>query len=269
MKKIWSLSGLLAACCFAASANAGVMVTQWAFSLNGSWSGATFGAGGGAQTQNATEISWGESGADMKTVGSGRSGLEITNANAAGMVNTNGAAAVTNTITHYNNVVNGGYATMLTAGLDSSLSLTPVLPVPGPLIGPTVINFVINFAETSNSAPCGFPSGSVCDDIFVIDKGSLNNQFVYDGFTYFVSFFESTNNLTPLPAATCAAANVAAGCLGLTTQEGQFTPATFVFTVTSRPVGIPLPGSLFLLGIGLLGLAAARRPAPARLSWAR
>lgn len=259
MKKTLSLVGLLAACCIAASANAGVMVTQWAFTLNGSWSGATFGPGGGAQTQTATEISWGEPGADMKTVGSGRSGLEITNANAAGLVNTNGAAAVTNTITHYNNVVSGSYATMLTAGLDSALSLTPVLPMGGPVIGPTVINFLIHFAETSNSAPCGFPSGSVCDDIFVIDKGSLNNQFDYDGNTYFVSFFESTNNLIPLPAATCTAAGVGAGCLGLTTQEGQFTPATFVFTVTSERVGIPLPSGLFLLVIGLLGLFAARR----------
>lgn len=260
-KKFVRLSGLLAALCLSASANAGVLVTQWSFDLTGSWNSASFSAGGGTQTQSATELSWGEPGVDYHTPGSGRSGLEITNPNAVGLINTDGAAAVTNTITHYNNVVSGAYATLTSAGLRSVLSLTPTLPAPGPVIGPTAIDFNIDFRETSNSEPCGFPTGSVCDDIFVIDSGSLNNSFVYDDFIYYVSFFEITNNLKALPAATCAAAGVAAGCLGLTTQEGQFTPATFVFTITSEPVVVemPEPGILLLLGVGCLGMYAARR----------
>lgn len=261
MKNQWRILGLIGALCVAGTVNAGVLITQWSYTLNGSWNGATFTAGGGSQVLNATEISWGDPGGNMKISGSTRSGLEITNANAAGLVNTNGAAAVTNTITHYNNAISGSFATLSTAGLHSVLSLTPTMPAPGPVVGPSAIDFVINFSETSNSTPCGFPSGSVCDDIFVIDSGSLNNSFLLDGYTYYVSFFESTNNLHSLPPATCAKAGVAAGCLGLTTQEGQFTPATFVFTVTSEPVRIdvPEPGALALLALGLMGMFVSLR----------
>lgn len=260
-KKLWKLGALLGACCVAVSAHAGPLVTQWSFTLDANWSGApVFTGGGGTTFSDAAEISWGAAG-DMHTVGSGRSGLEITNANSAGLVNTNGLAATTNTITHYNNVVAGGSSTLSTAMLLSTLSLTPTLPAPGPVIGPTAINFAINFSETSNGAPCGFPSTSECDDIFIIGTGSLNNQFDYDGNTYFVSFFESTNNLKALPAATCAAAGAAPNCLGLQTQEGQFTPAIFKFTITSERVVIevPEPPVLALFALGALGLALARR----------
>ncbi|MDX1678635.1 THxN family PEP-CTERM protein, partial [Arsukibacterium sp.] len=108
--------------------------------------------------------------------------------------------------------------------------------------------------------PCNFPSATVCDDIFIIQFGALNSEFVYNGFTYFLSIVELSGNLTPLPNATCARAGVANGCLGFTTPEKAFTPAQFGFFITTRPVNIPEPATLAMFGLGLLGLSAFGRP---------
>ena len=256
MKKILSMLGALAGVLITATATAGPMVTQWSFAETLAWTTATFSAGGpgdlGTTSVSSTTLSWGATGGSF---GAGnRSGLDITNANVNGSINTNGAPAVTNTITHYNNPIAASFQTLLTANLLNTLILTPTLPNADPSLPQQSINFAIHFKETTNAEPCGFPHTSVCDDIFVIDLGSLNNSFTFDGNTYFVSIFSTTNNLIPLDPLTCAAANAAPGCLGFQTQEGQNTPATFAFEITSREVTIPEPSQLALLAIGLLGL---------------
>jgi hypothetical protein len=89
--------------------------------------------------------------------------------------------------------------------------------------------------------------------------GTLNNAFTFDGNTYFVSFFDSANALSPLSAAACAAAGAAPGCIGLTTIEGQDNAFTFDMLITSRPISVPEPVSVSLLGMGLLALGLSRR----------
>lgn len=262
MKKMMMTLSLLTSLLLAGVAQA-TLVTQWKFDQSSTWNSATFSVGGGSTLQNASVISWGGTLDFHNNTGNGtssRSGLEITNGNIlGGTVVTNGPAAVTNTITHYNNTLSGAYATLTNAVLDTLLTLTPDLPIPGAALPPDLISFAIHFKETPNQANCGFITTSLCDDIFVIDSGALNNSFVYDGFTYYVSAFETTNKLQPLPAATCAVAGAAAGCLGFQTEEGKFTPATFAFVITSTPVQIPEPGLLALIGIGLLGLFLSRK----------
>lgn len=252
MKKILSMLGAVAGLLIATTAAAGPLVTQWSFSEKLAWTAATFSSGTGTTSQSATTLSWGQTGGSF---GAGnRSGLDITNDTVNSTINTNGAPAVTNTITHYNNPIDASFSTLLSANLLNQLTLTPNLPSVGPSLPTQSINFNISFKETPNTAPCGFPSTSVCDDIFVIDLGALNNSFMYDGNTYFVSIFSTTNNLIPLDPLTCAAAGAAAGCLGFQTLEGQNTPATFAFVITSDVVTIPEPSELALLAIGLLGL---------------
>jgi hypothetical protein len=238
-------------------------VVEWSYNVTTEWLDANFSAGNGTQTETTSLISWGADGGDHTdpTQGSSdsRSALEITNSPAMGTVFTNDMTpAATNTITHFNNVLSSNFATLTSAEVRTTLTLTPTDPA-GPAAPDFMTDFFVDFIETPNTSPCDFPSDSVCDDIFVIQFGSLNSEFEYDGVMYFISIVELTGNLTPLPNDTCAAAGVANGCLGFTTQESTFTPAQFGFLITSRPVNVPEPAMLGLFGLGLLGLRAFGR----------
>ncbi|MES2104542.1 MAG: THxN family PEP-CTERM protein [Pseudomonadota bacterium] len=253
MKKILAMLGALAGLSFAASAVANPIVDTWTFAETLAWSAQTYTAGGGSQTNLPDKLSWGQSGGS-EALGGTRSSLGINPTAANGTVDTNGLPAITNTITHTNNVIDSSFATLATATLHNTLTLTPLLPTPGGAQVIPPIDFLIHFKETLNQAPCGFPVATTCDDVFVIDFGSLNNSFVYDTNTYFISIITTTGNLTPLDPGACAAAGSPAGCLGFTTPENAVTPVTFAFLITSQPVTVPEPSQLALLAIGLLGL---------------
>ncbi len=257
MKKILGVLGLLAGALSAATAFAGPLITDWQFSESLAWQTPVFGPGTGSQVTNATTLSWGQTGGST-ALGGTRSSLVITNTPVNGHVFTNLAPAVTNTISHTNNSIDASFATLLSADLHNTLTLTPFAPVSGPALPTQQIDFLVHFKETPNSAPCGFVSSTTCDDIFVIDSGALNNMFTYDGNNYFVSITTTTGALTPLSPAACSVAGVAAGCLGFITRENAITPVTFQFQITAQPVTIPEPGELALLAIGLLGLYFAR-----------
>ncbi|WP_213999572.1 THxN family PEP-CTERM protein [Arsukibacterium sp.] len=238
-------------------------VIEWSYNVTTEWLDAEFTTGNGTTFQDESLISWGSTGGDhtdpTQSASNSRSGLEITNSPAVGNVFTNDMMpAPTNTITHYNNILSSNFATLLSAEVRTTLTLTPVNPV-GPAAPEFMTDFFVDFFETPNTTPCGYPSDSVCDDIFVIQFGALNSEFEYDGVDYFISIVELTGNLNPLPNATCAAVEVANGCLGFTTEESTFTPAQFGFLITTRPVNVPEPAMLGLFGLGLLGLRAFGR----------
>ena len=149
----------------------------------------------------------------------------------------------------------------------ASLTLTAITPA-GPVDGPNNITFGIRFLETPNGGTGGFcadgaavGSGGVnvngCADIFVIDQNSLNFPFLYDtdgaggdpALLYYISFFEATSGLNPLPTAAClAATGSSAPCLGFETPEEEDTTFRFAALITGEPVSInvPEPGSLAL-----------------------
>lgn len=271
MKKILAAAAIALGALGASSAHA-AFVSQWNYNVSAAWTAQTFNGSTGCFTTTPTEISWGADvqagpGCGAVTVGmapttSARSGIFIENTPQSGTILTNSLAPQpTNTYAHINNPISGTFSTLTSATVTTSLTLTPLVPA-GPALPPDTITFAINFAETPNVLPisnCGFPSTSSCDDIFVVTFGALNNSFVYDGFEYFVSIVKTAGPIDPLPAATCATAGAPAGCLGFQTIEGARTVVDFGIVITAEPIQVPEPAALSLVGLGLLGLAAARR----------
>ena len=246
-------------------------VTIWDYSVTSQWTGATFTTGTANTVQTATEISWGAnlpgsggpSGYGNLAVGVERSGITVDGSVQAGTVTTNSLTPqISSVFSHINNPLASGFATLKTATLQTTLTLTPNTPVGLPLSPDLTKSFSINFSETPNtSGQCVVGSATVCDDIFVISLGSLNQDFSYGGDDYYVSIVPLGTGLAALPATTCIAAGAAAGCFGFITGEGQENTREFGLLITQRPVTIdvPEPGILSLMGLSVLGLAIARR----------
>ncbi|MCC7099630.1 MAG: PEP-CTERM sorting domain-containing protein, partial [Rubrivivax sp.] len=118
-----------------------------------------------------------------------------------------------------------------------------------------------NFTETPNTSGSCIPEAtSVCDDIFVLTGGNLNQTFAYDGYTYFVSFLDMQSGpLTPLSPQACTAAGAPVNCLGFWTAEGASETVDFGIVISSTPISVPEPGVLALVGLSLLGAAGASR----------
>lgn len=207
-------------------------------------------------------LRWGAS------TGQGQSGLDLTNTPISTLVNTNGAAVPNVSITHLNRPITG--TTLSSLDIISTLTLTPNVP-PAAGLPSTALVFKVNYLETPNGAnPCANGiangvgvNGAGCADIYVTNQNSLNFPFFYDlgdgPVQYFISFFEATSGLNPLPTAACNAVIGSSPCLGFMTPEGQDTTVRFAALITTAPVSIPEPGTLALLGGSLFGLAALRR----------
>ncbi|HRD34703.1 MAG TPA: THxN family PEP-CTERM protein [Rhodocyclaceae bacterium] len=267
MKK---LNGLMAVALtgFACSAAQAAAVVEWGYTVETTWVASSFGAGTGTiidHTDGAgLELSWGAN--VPLALGVERSGLVISDSPVdsatGGLFTNNLVPSPTATITHTNNSISSSFATLNTATLLTTLTLFEVDPDPAPdpgVLPLPPLSFAINFIETLNSTPCGFPSGSVCDDIFVIDNAAFDNAFTYKGITYYVSIVTPTGVIDPLPAASCLAAGAAVGCYGFQTRENAITPVSFGIVITTDPLLVSEPGALALAGLGLLGLGLVRR----------
>lgn len=262
MKKTLAVLALVGAWMTPTRADA-ALVTVWEYEVESAWTGSSFTAGNGTQVTNDSELSWGAAGGNHLNSGlpasQSRSALVITESPATGTdLITNGGPEATTVITHYNNSISNTFATLATAQLTTSLTLTPFMP-PGPQLPTDTLVFDVDFFESPNVTNCGFESTSNCDDIFVVALGDLSNSFAYDGFLYTVSIIELSGNLGALSDLQCAAAGAAAGCVGLTTLENATTPLNFAIAIEASALPVPEPTLLALMGIGLLGAGFARR----------
>jgi PEP-CTERM motif len=278
MKKLLSSIAVAAAMISATAVQAGPVVTQWGYNVASNWNtGSTvFGPGASAGQINSNDlISWGGTGNHTiigQNPGIARSAIAIEAGTlgtpSVGLVNTNGTAlppggtpiGLGSLVAHYNNTLNASFSTLKKTRLTSTLTLNPNLPTPSGPLPAFSVGFGIDFIETSNVAgSCFTGSVTTCDDIFVLDLPSLSQSFTFDGNVYTVNQFTTSGTLGPLSNAACAAAGVASGCIGFVTEEGKRNEAQFGFNITVRPQQIPEPGSIALLGLGLLGVAAIRR----------
>lgn len=167
------------------------------------------------------------------------SGLRLDNA-APGFISSDGVPVLLSTLTHFNNVISAMSATLTGVVLRSQLDLNF-----GDVVDTT--DFTITFKETPNNGSCAppNPNGTNCDDIFELIGGLPTVSFVIGMQTFELELF-----LVAGPGAAIVDGKIY-------TRE----PGTSQLFTFARLTQIPEPGSLALLGLGLLGFRAARRRA--------
>ena len=202
-------------------------------------------------------LDWGVAG----TV-NGQSGLDIVNMPT--ITTLLGVPVTTVSVTHRNWPI---FAPSLSAvDIFATIVLNPTGYVPPPNVVDGGITFKVKFLETPNLASGNIcPDGSIagsngCPDLFLINNEGTNFSFAVDDYLYTVDFIGT--GFFSLSNAACAAVGAASGCRGFETPENAATTANFSVEINASK--IPEPGSLALLGLGLLGLGAARRRTSAK-----
>jgi hypothetical protein len=180
---------------------------------------------------------------------------------------TNGAWVPGASVTHNNWEIT--QSVNIDATLRSRITLTALATQTGPDLGLPPISdqtdYLIRFEETpnlvGNPGGCLVPPGAgeqPCPDVFVLlNPADLVRDIITPDYIYTATL--QITGLTTLSNAVCAELGQGAGCKGFTTNEFKTNAIGTQFRITARPVQIPEPATLAVIGLGLLAMGAVRR----------
>jgi hypothetical protein len=169
-------------------------------------------------------------------------------------ITSGGPAVTTAQIRHTNNAIDANDDFLGSITVRTLLRITAADDTP--LIDENsggLLDVPVTFLETNNSEPCDETSnslGSICDDQFTFVGLNADIPLSFGG----ENFILHVRGL--LPANTCEDAG--GGIVNCLTREGEINDRFVQISLEQIDI-VPLPGTLLLLGIGMLGMGAALR----------